>query len=170
MFLLLRLRGVRKNCARWAREKNRRFAPRRPDARCACSRSTATARIAPDPGRGRFPATMPIYVSQGNGRQINSSTCTFPAKAMGTWRALQSKSTATAKTFNTEVTENTEKIVLEPPTFKDCISPGFFSVIFVASVLKLGKYYPSRICAARETTLSAIARDDVSPGDSIPIN
>ena len=70
------------------------------------------------------------------------------------------------------------------------MTPHFCSVTFVLSVLNLsgklsfenlarGRYFLRlwgilffywRISAASETTFSAIARHDVSPGDSIPIN
>src|SRR6267143_239006 len=152
------------------------------------------ARISPDRGPALFPATMLMCVSRGAGRQISSLTCRLAARGTGALRVLHFRSAPIhCKRFqhrgHREHREDRSRICFHESRL--FIPLHFFSVTSVGSLLNLSvetifRKYPARgryflrlwgirffywmISAASETTRSAIARHDVSPGDSIPIN
>src|SRR6266404_5487543 len=149
------------------------------------------ARISPDRGLARFPATMLMCVSRAAGRQISSLTCRLAARGTGALRALRfrfaqihCKKISTQRAQRRSIEDLLPSVqVYQASVFLLCD----LCVLCVKSFLKtILRKYPARgryflrlwgirffywmISAASETTRSAIARHDVRPGDSIPIN
>src|SRR5882672_5897166 len=152
------------------------------------------ATISPDRGLARLPATMLMCVSRDAGRQISSLTCRLAARGMGALRALRFRfAQIHCKKISTQRAQRTQRRSIEDllPSVQVYQASVFLlcdlCVLCVKSFWKtILRKYPARekyflrlwgirffywrISAASETTRSAIARHDVRPGDSIPIN